>query len=165
MHYIIDGYNVINHPSFACARKKMDCPQLALLDLIKSKRLCGSRNNQVTVVFDGYSAEIDSICADREIKVIFSREETADEKIKKIIDNSGNMRNIVVVSDDKEIVYFAKYAGCKPMGINEFMGRLAISDERKKIYSNEKNLSKQDLNYNQIKKINDELKKIWLSDT
>lgn len=162
MHYIIDGYNVINHPSFTGARKKKQYPQLALLDLIKFKKLCGSQKNQVTVVFDGYSAEIESLCADREIKVIFSREVTADEKIKKIIDYSGNLRNIVVVSEDKEIVYFAKYAGCKPMGINEFIG---ISDAPRKINIKEKNLPKQDLNYNQIKKINDELKKIWLSDT
>lgn len=159
LHYIIDGYNVINHQSFAGARKKIVYPQLALLDLIKFKKLCGSQKNQVTVVFDGYCAEIEPLCAGRGIKVIFSREVTADEKIKKIIDNSGNLRDIVVVSEDKEIVYFAKYAGCKPMGINEFIG---ISDAQKKTYTKEKNLPKQDLNYNQIKKINDELKKIWL---
>jgi hypothetical protein len=74
------------------------------------------------------------------------------------------LKNIIVVSEDREISSFAKYAGCKTMDVPEFMGKLAISDENKKSDKNEKNLPKQDLNYSQISKINDELKKLWLSD-
>ncbi len=162
--YIIDGYNIINNRLFAANHRKMRNLHLALLELIKDKRLCGSAKNQVTVVFDGYCAEFESRCPDRQIQVIFSQEESADERIKKIIDTAGNLRDIVVVSEDKEISSFAKYAGCKTMGVAEFMGRLAVSDEKKKINSKEKDLSKQDLNYSQINKINEELKKIWLHD-
>lgn len=164
LHYIIDGYNIINNRLFAANHRKMRSPQAALLELIKDKRLCGSAKNQITVVFDGYCAKFESRCPDKQIQVIFSQEESADDKIKKIIDTSVNLRNIVVVSEDKEISCFAKYAGCKAMSVIEFMGYLTAADEKKKINRKEKDLSKQDLNYSQIHKINDELKKLWLSD-
>lgn len=164
LHYIIDGYNIINNRLFTANRKKMQSVHLALLALIRDNRLCGSEKNRITVVFDGYSAEFESKCLSSGIDVVFSREETADDKIKRIIDISANLKNIVVVSDDREIVSFAKYAGCKTMAVPEFMGKLAVSDERKKEDSKEKNLSKQDLNYSQVSKINEELKKLWLSD-
>ncbi len=160
--YIIDGYNIINNRLFTVNCKKMRPVQLALLDLIKDNRLCGSAKNQITVVFDGYSAEFETKCLNSGINVIFSKEETADEIIKRIIDISVNLRNIIVVSDDKEISYFAKYAGCKTMAVFEFMEKLAVTDEKKKADIKEKNLSKQDLNYSQINKINEELKKLWL---
>lgn len=162
LHYIIDGYNIINNRLFAVNRKKMRPVQLEFLDLIKDNRLCGSAKNQVTVVFDGYSAEFEPKCARSGIKVVFSKEETADEIIKRIIDVSVDLRNIIVVSDDKEISCFAKYAGCKTMNACEFMEKPAAAAEKKKADINEKNLSKQDLNYGQINKINEELKKIWL---
>lgn len=164
LHYIIDGYNIINNRLFAVNRKKMKSPHLALLDLIKDNRLCGSEKNQVTLVFDGYSAEFEPKCLNRGANVVFSKEETADEIIKQIIDISVNLKNIIVISDDKEISYFAKYAGCKTMEVAEFMGKLAVSCEKKKADINEKNLSKQDLNYSQINKINQELKNLWLYD-
>ncbi len=164
VHYIIDAYNIINNRLFAVNCKKTIPVQLALLQLIKDNRLCGSEKNQVTVVFDGYSAEFESKCLNRGIKVLFSRGETADAVIKHIIDFSVNLKNIIVVSEDKEISSFAKYAGCKTMDVCGFMGKMAAADANKNVDKKEKNLPKQDLNYTQINKINDELKKLWLSD-
>lgn len=164
LHYIIDGYNIINNRLFTANRKRMGSVQLALLGLIKDNRLCGSEKNQVTVVFDGYCAEFEPKCRNSGINVVFSKDVTADERIKRIIDISVNLKNIIVVSDDKEISYFAKYAGCKTMDVAEFMGKLAVSDSQKKADTKEKNLSKQDLNYSQMNKINEELRKLWLSD-
>jgi predicted RNA-binding protein with PIN domain len=128
--------------------------------LIKSKKLCGSLKNSVTVVFDGYPGGFDAGHTDGRNAVIFSMDETADEIIKRIIEGAKNKRAIAVVTDDKEIVYCAKYAGCSHIRVEEFLSRATtkcVQEDPK-----EKNLSKQDLNFSQVNKINEELKKLWL---
>ncbi len=150
---------MIHHPLFARDRRSKGAP-LALISLIKSKNLCGSLKNSVTLVFDGYSGNFESGRQDSRCGVIFSGDESADEIIKRIIEQTKNKKVIVVVTDDKEIVCFAKYSGCLHMGVEEFLSRAVskgVEDNPK-----EKNLSKQELNYGQISRINEELRKKWL---
>lgn len=162
LHYIIDGYNVINHRSFAAGRRKINSPQFALIDLIRIKRLCGSLKNRITVVFDGYCNEVAFNYRDKDIKVIFSGEQTADDKIKILIEKSADIRNIIVISEDREIVSFGKAAGCSCRNITEFIEGRSGSSKKNKNACGEKNLSKEDLNYSQAGKINEELRKLWL---
>jgi predicted RNA-binding protein with PIN domain len=172
LQYIIDGYNIINHPSFTNSRKKIKDPRLALLELIKHKRLCGSSKNRITVVFDGYpkytGEKIDTAGINvTDIDVIFSRQETADARINKIAQNSGDFKNTVVVSDDKEIRYFVKSIGAKVIGVEEFINPLNLSQaraKRKGRLKEEEDLAKLELTYSQRHKINEELRKIWLKE-
>lgn len=132
----------------------------ALLDIIKIKRLCGSPRNEIIVVFDGFINEPQLGRYSNEIKVIFSYDETADEEIKRIIERAKNKKNIVVVSDDREIADFAKISGAKPLSVNEFLKPAnEDSDEFMRIQNDS---LKQQLNYSQIHAINEELKKKWL---
>lgn len=67
----------------------------------------------------------------------------------------------MVVSDDKEIMFFAKIYGAKPMAVEEFIS--PVSKHRADSINNSpENDSKQELNYSQIDEINKELRRIWL---
>jgi len=157
LQYIIDGYNIINHPLFAQIHKKIKIPQRALLEFIRVKRLLGSSKNRAIVVFDGYPPALDFKGKEFNIGVLFTKKETADEKIRKIVEASGNPKNIVVVSNDKEIRFTVKSAGAQCIGIEELIG----TKEKSKACQ-EKELLKQELSYSQINAINKELRKIWL---
>ena len=185
LQYIIDGYNILNHPQFSrqCTKKiyrRLNYPinniknaygegktdsRVSLLGFIKINKLCGSPRNKITVVFDGYSDFLESINY-ADIDVVFSRKETADERIKKMVESSGNPKNIVVVSDDKEIVFFIKSLGARPMSVEEFIGSSSASKGQghfgDDIQEKKGSLLKSELTYSQIQEINKELKNIWL---
>ncbi len=122
------------------------------MEFIREKHLCGSSKNKITVIFDGYSAEWVSRRHDSDIEVVFSRDTSADEKIRNMVERSANPRNIAVVSDDKGISLFVKAAGAKSKSIEEFIGKSL----------EEKELLKPELTYSQMHKINQELRQIWL---
>lgn len=159
--YIVDGCNVINHPAFAREEinKKLKDGRLALLALIRAKKLTGSPKNRVVVVFDGYPAfggnkapALDGLA----IKVIFSFVKTADDLIRKIIEALSIPKNTVVISDDKEVRFFAKSSGASAISVQEFM------DKGEKPQESVDDSSKPSLSYTQLDKINRELKKLWL---
>lgn len=158
LQYIIDGYNLINHPLFAHTHRRVKNPQKALSEFIKIKRLCGSPKNKITLVFDGYSDTArESKQNDSKINIIFSKKETADEKIKKIVEASSNPKNIAVVSDDKEIMLFVKAMGAHCINVEKFI------NPKKNLADFQKDDSyKPELTYSQVQKINQELRKIWL---
>jgi predicted RNA-binding protein with PIN domain len=175
LRYIIDGYNIINHPLFiqqTTKRKKISDnyrTQYAgalLLEFIKINKLCKSPKNTTIVVFDGYpKASGEKI--DTEMSVVFARTESADERIKKIVEGSGNARNTIVVSDDKEIRYFVKSMGAYAMGVEEFLlpaikTHPILNAKDKKRQDREEASLEVELTYRQMDEINQELKKLWL---
>ncbi len=156
--YIIDAYNTINHIAFTPIRKKIKDPQRALLDFIKNRRLGRNSKSKITVVFDGYPKVSAQNLEETDIDVVFSKEETADARIKRLVEASKNPKNIVVVSDDREIKFFIKSIGASSIGVEEF-----INPEEKPQRKKE-DLIKPELNFSQISKINQELKALWLKD-
>ncbi|MFC1804876.1 NYN domain-containing protein [Candidatus Omnitrophota bacterium] len=159
LRFIIDGYNTINHSKFLqLASKKIKDPRLALLSLIKSKSLTGSPRNKVVVVFDGYADRGARLRDYSDIEIISSGKDSADSKIKKIAEACANPRNIVVVTDDKDIRHFVRSVGCALMNVDEFIDpEKGVSGKKKR-----EGTVKPELNYTQVKKINEELGKIWL---
>ena len=155
--YIIDGYNIINHPQFSRTHKKIKNPQAALLESIRIKRLFGSSKNKITIVFDGYPVSGGLRYEGNNLSVIFSRKISADDEIKRMVEESSSRKNIVVISNDKEIRFIVKSLGAQCIGIEEFIG----SKEKTRVLP-EKDLLKPELTYSQIHKINEELSKIWL---
>lgn len=153
LRYIIDGYNITNHPLFKKNRKKIKDPCFGLVELIRARRLSGSRRNKVTIVFDGYPDSEERRQEDSGCEIIFSKKEKADEKIKKLVEATSDFKNIVVVSDDKEIKFFIRAVGAKSMSAEEF---LDFSKDQPK------ELEKADLTYTEMHKINQELRKLWL---
>lgn len=130
---------------------------MALLEFIRVNRLCASPKNKITVVFDGHSDLASQISDKTDISIIFSKSETADERINRIVEKAANPREVVVVSDDKEIIFFAKSSGAKVLSVQEFInrGKNLINPQRKEPL-------KLELSYSQMHKINQELRQIWL---
>lgn len=167
LQYIIDGYNIINHPLFAHIHKKIKNSRIALLEFIRIKRLCGSPKNKATVIFDGYSKPEELKQNNNDINVIFSRTETADKEIKRMVEASSNPRNIVVVSDDNEIRFFIRSLGAHCVSVEDFInspsaGRGKVNRNKNLLDSQKKESLKPELTYSQIQRINQEFKKIWL---
>jgi predicted RNA-binding protein with PIN domain len=157
LHYIIDGYNILHHPDLASANKKIQDPKAALIEFIKINRLTGSLKNKVTLVFDGYPDASGKSSDDANIEVIFSRYESADERIKGMVENSSGRKNIIVVSDDREIIFCVKAAGASCLGVEEF-----TRPSLRPAHLQKTDTRKAELSYGQIQKINQEFKKIWL---
>lgn len=159
LQFVIDGYNVIKHPLLSSLTKTKD-PKIALADLIRNNGLCGSINNQVTIVFDGYAndPQINSLVND--MRLIFSCDAKADDKIKHIVESYKNPRNIIVVSSDNEIRNFVKSCGAGVMSVEEFLR----PPQKKRKALSENSSYKSDLNYSQIHDINEELRKRWLKE-
>ncbi len=137
-----------------------------LLRWIGYSRPQGSVNNQVTVVFDGhpdhfggmFSHTEDSYKSAQEvIRVIFSDGCSADDKIKRMVEEDLTRKNCVVVSDDKDIFLYARSLGAKVMSVAAFTskprGLHARTDCGEKYIS----LSRQE-------KINKELFQRWLGE-
>jgi predicted RNA-binding protein with PIN domain len=156
LRYAIDGYNVIKHPLFTQqAAKKTQDSRISLLELIRINRLCGSSKNQITVVFDGYPDSRYPGYSEH-IEVIFSRKETADDTIKRLVQEWGNFKNTVVVSEDKEIKFFVRSYGVKVEDVAGFFRC------REKAAIKSKELVEPQLSYTQMHKIDEELRRIWL---
>ena len=160
LHYIIDGYNIINHPLFTRLLKSPLNPRATLLLLIRKKRLTGSLKNKVTVVFDGYPDANQTVLDEPDITVIFSRKVSADEKINLLIEETANRKIIIVVSDDREIQYNAKSLGAKVLGIDEFFAAAG----NRQVNTKKLEPAKTELNYSQMQKINEELRRLWLKE-
>lgn len=160
LHYIIDGYNVVKQVS-PWLDMALEEARKSFLEFIQDKQLAGSLRNKITVVFDGrddvfylpaYSDDTPLI------RIIFSKGETADDVILKILNNSSNPKNIVVVSDDRALSLSARSSGAQLMQVKEF---LAKSDKHR---GDSINHSDHKLSVLQEKQINEELRKIWLKE-
>ncbi|MCX5712329.1 MAG: NYN domain-containing protein [Candidatus Omnitrophica bacterium] len=155
LQYVIDGYNLIHNDNFRDSPgKNTDC-RISLLEFIRLNKLNGSSNNQVITVFDGYPPYSPFLYEHKNFKVIFSCDISADQKIKNILEESVNKKNIIVVSDDKEIIFFARQCRAQVEGAGNFLSK-AKKDE------NQLKNPGSGLSYTQAHDINEELRKKWL---
>ena len=149
--YIIDGWNVIHKiPGLK------DAPSVKedFIYFVKKYRLTGSRNNRVTIVFDG-RIDLNLKRSERQFEILFSGTKSADEVICRKVYACADKRGVVVVSDDNEIINYIKTQGASSMKTKEFLSR---KDRRKP-----KKASKE-ISYALKKEITDELRKIWLNE-
>lgn len=116
-HYIIDGNNLIGKiKSLASIQKKdKQASREKLTHLID--RFFANKKVTVTLNFDGFANEkIKSVNA----KIVYSENLSADDKIKKQIEEAVSKRNIVVVTSDNNIKEFAKVCGCEVISSDAF---------------------------------------------
>ena len=112
--------------------------------------------NSVTIVFDGrpeFYGRVPSSVA----RVVFSEYESADDKIKKIVTEARNRKNITVVTDDRDIQYAVRALGAKASSVKAFLSRGKASTKKKGSGEPAKYISKVDET-----KITSEMQKIWL---
>ena len=157
LHFILDGYNIIKSTPEFSSNDIKDSRQM-LLKFIEIYRPQGSVKNKVSIVFDGKS----SITSPRHCvnaKFLFTQDCSADEEIKRMVEEAPNPKQIVVVSDDRDIQLFIKAAGAKVMSVKDFLDKI-----KKKIRSSQAT-PKFEISAKEASAITQELKTIWLKET
>ena len=159
LQYIIDSYNLTNHPAFKPVSKTALNIQHALADFIRFSKLTGSKNNHVLLVFDGYPPPQEDLPHQDGLRCLFSGDKEADELIKTIVETSASPKNIVVVSDDKEVRLTSRFLHAQICSVSDFI----CGKDDKRLETNKK-IAEPDfkLSYSKMQKINAELKKKWL---
>ena len=127
-HFIIDGNNIIGKiPSLKrlqVKNKQISREKLAFM----IQRYFSKRNAGVSLHFDGHPKDEIKIL---KAKINYSKNFTADEMIKKEIEDSKNPRNLVVITSDSNLKDFARKCSCKIISSEEFSKqiKLASSEE------------------------------------
>ena len=154
LRYLLDGYNILKQMA-SLRDLPLEEGRRGLLRWIDHARPQGSVKNLVTVVFDGHPDHYGHMSQD-EIRVIFSDGCSADDQIKRMVEDDADKKNCVVVSDDKDIFLYARSLGARVMSVGNFT---SVKQAGRSTSSGEKyiSLSRQD-------KINQEMSKIWLKD-
>lgn len=154
LHFIVDGYNLINKID-SLKKTSLKAKREALLRLLADYKVKLSSRNKITVVFDGKSEVVHPAIKNPHLNIIFSKDQDADSLIKAMIDGSENSKSLVIVTNDRDIIYFAKARNVKHKNTEDFLAQI-----RRKI-----NKSGQDdsfkLDFKQAYKINEELREIW----
>ncbi len=112
-HFLIDGYNVIH--AIPALKKLLaqdsDSAREQLIHLIS--KLTIKRKFRCTVVFDGDQPKSRiKHSSHAPIHVVYSSPQSADAKIKQMIEHSKNRSLLVIISSDREILNFARVCAC-----------------------------------------------------
>ncbi|MEO0203081.1 MAG: NYN domain-containing protein [candidate division WOR-3 bacterium] len=128
MLYVIDGYNVLYSTTFKKWIEKfgLESARNHLINFIRSYK------RRFIIVFDGKEGYISSNIPN----IIFTKNEKADDYIKRFIKNYEKKSDIVVVSDDKSIRDFAKRYNVRTTSVSEFLE----STKRKELLIKEKKI-------------------------
>ena len=140
---IVDGNNLLHKTGNLkkLFRENPESAQLSLYEQLKSK-LYGS--DKLVLVFDGFS----SIKSD---KIIFAGRLTADEVIRKYIEENYQIRTLALITSDNGIISIAEKCGVEILKSEDFAtGTKTIST--KKTYKQEKqekpeSISRKDFNF------------------
>lgn len=163
LHFILDGYNLIKKTP-ALLRFRLKEGREALVRLIEKESLKGSERNQMTIVFDG-QAGVWGGDAGTKIKSVFTSDESADDRIKKIVEEAKDRKNIVVVTDDREIRFYIRALGARPLSVAEFLGK--VKDHQDTTYPEKAARprgERKQISSTQEYNITSEFEKIWLQD-
>src|SRR5437763_1103195 len=117
LHYLLDGYNVLNQVPLWAGMAGGEGRQ-AMLSWIAASRPQGSPRNALTVVFDGSDEYFGSAQASG-VRVVFSKGESADELIKRTVELAPKKDHYVVVSDDKGIKLYVRALGAAVLSVRQ----------------------------------------------
>ena len=168
IHYLLDGYNITNQMS-ALNLEKLEDQRAHLIRFIERYSPQGSSKNHVTDVFDG-DVNVFGGMSSPKAKIVFSQGESADDKIKRIVAQAENTKNIIVVSDDRDIQYAVKAQGAKVVDVKAFLKQEKSSKGSAKSGKHIKKIDKDSTNKAKFIskkdafKITSEFEKIWLEE-
>jgi predicted RNA-binding protein with PIN domain len=160
LHYLLDGYNILKQMA-PLRDLPLEDGRRGLLRWIGDSRPQGSVNNQVTVVFDGAEG---SCSLQGEIRVVFSDGCSADDKIKRMVEEMPAKKNCVVVSDDKDIFLYARSLGAKVMSVAAFTSVRAGRRDDVRARASLAPTNEKYISLSRQEKINKELSGIWLKE-
>lgn len=160
LHYVLDGYNILKQVSYL-VDKKIKEGRLGLIKMLQASTQL--KKQAITIVFDGYDDSGGQIIREG-FKVIFSANLSADDKIKNLVERSHDKRQIVVVTDDKEILFFVKALGANILKVADFIFWISGRQAQERNKSSQVQDDDKSLDYRQVLDINRELKKRWLKE-
>jgi predicted RNA-binding protein with PIN domain len=158
MHYLIDGYNVINSNDIFISNT-LEGRRNKLIKFIKDFKPYGSLKNSISVVFDSKSKNLCQSSSYSKtcmygIEVIFSDGIlSADDIIVEIVDMSENPYNITVVTNDKGIIRRIGASGTKHESVEMFLSKRIKHEDARKL---------RELDVDVKNEINKEFEKLWL---
>ena len=160
LHYLLDGYNIIKQtPSFN--RGTLEEQRLALIQWISRTSPQGSVKNGITIVFDG-KQEFFGSHSSSSVQVLFSKGQSADDLIKKIVEQYPLKKNLVIVSNDKDIKLYVRALGASVLSVKEFT--MSVEKKSRPLSNDQKSEQASANKYVSLTdqaKINKELKGIW----
>lgn len=143
--YIIDGNNLIGKIPNLWAMQKKDKQSSREGLVFQLERYFYHKKIKVSLHFDGYqNANIKA----RGIKIIYSENTNADNKIKDEISFSDNPKLITVISSDFNVLDFARVNSCSTIKSEVF----ARDMNKKEDIEDEERLSKE-IDNNEMKKL------------
>ncbi len=157
--FLVDGYNAMQSSDLFTNREFRDA-RTAFLGYLEAHRPQGSTRNRLIVVFDGRADVFGERC-DFSFEVVFTKGESADEKIKELVAASPAPKSIVVVSDDKGITSVVRRSGASIMSTSEFLRRKKLGETPRSM-RRACDEPKADLNIVEREAITQELKGLWL---
>ncbi len=133
-HYIIDGNNLIYKIKKFEKLVKSDNQNVREKLSFMIENYFNQKNVSITICFDGYENLPIKL---NKVKIIYSENDSADNKIRSQIDAAKNKRNLVIISSDvKDIIRYAEKNGCTILASEQFAELLNnysnknISDEK-----------------------------------
>ncbi|MDP8217080.1 MAG: NYN domain-containing protein [Candidatus Kaelpia imicola] len=152
MLYLLDGYNVLRrmqdlYPGIAGENKE------SLISFLSHYKPQG-RNNAI-VFFDGYGDMSNSY---GKIKVLFSRDISADEHILEFLKKSQKQKCYYLVTDDRELGFKAGNFDARVIAVTDFVGAVFKRKRREEKESSDKISPFSPQAY----EINKELEDLWL---
>ena len=160
---IVDGYNVIHRvPRFhSVLQKNLEAARESLLSYCSTWRDTRGDFAELLVVFDGDSSvEGTGHRMVRGVQVTYTRTgETADDRIRGMVDDSPRNRECVVVTDDAELAAAVRSRGGRFISSTEFanvLGRQSSSSRCTRQDDNKPPLSPED-----EMSINADLRRVW----
>lgn len=125
-HYIIDGNNLLGKDRLLNHLQKKDQQQSREKLSFLLSRYFVKKKATISLHFDGYEREVIKVSF---LKIIYSDNLSADDKIKREIEKSRNPRNIVLVTSDSNLMEFGRVCSCTIIKSEEFMQHLKPSTD------------------------------------
>ena len=92
------------------------------MTFIERHRPQGSLRNPVTIVFDGQPGMY-GVPTVSQVRVVFTEHESADDLIISRVQDSKNKKEIVVVTDDRQLLLYVRNLGAGVMSVKEFTSK------------------------------------------
>jgi predicted RNA-binding protein with PIN domain len=159
LRFIVDGYNVMRR-SGAFEAGSLEAQRRAFLGWLETARPQGSARNSVTIVFDG-KEEGGVFETPSGTRIIYTPGTTADDRIKEMVEGSSGVRDIVVVSDDKEVICYVRRLGARPMSSRDFM-KTADSGRAHRPPRRSFETAERGPGAAELERITEEVRRIWL---
>lgn len=117
-HYIIDGNNLFHKIKKFEKLIKSENQNVREKLSFMIENYFAEKNVLTTIYFDGFENLPIKL---NKVKIIYSENDSADNKIRSHIDSAKNKRNLVVISSDvKDIIRYAEKNGCTIIASEQF---------------------------------------------